>query len=309
MRIGIVGIGGVGGYYGGKLAMAYAGKGAHEVIFIARGETLEAIRKNGLRLLSTEGDFTIAPTLASYHPEEIGPLDLIIFTIKSYGLDNAARMLAGNIHPGTVVLPLLNGVNIAKRLQGLLPGCDVLDGCVYISSHIKSPGVIEDKVKRNLLVFGPDRNEDIEKYRFVETLLQGAGINVKLVADVAVAIWTKYIFVETLAGITSLEDKTSGAVMENEKDREMLKGLIQEVESIARRQGVKLPADIVESTMQKVASIPYGTTTSMQLDHRRGNPLELDTFAGYIVQAGTDLGIPTPLHEYVCRELTKGIAS
>ena len=306
MRIGIVGIGGVGGYYGGKLAMAYAGKGMHEVIFIARGETLKAIRENGLRLLSTEGDFTITPTLSSYDPAEIGPLDLVIFTMKSYGLDSAARMLAENVRPNTVILPLLNGVNVAQRLRKLFPGSTVLNGCVYISSHIKSPGVIEDKVRRNQLVFGPDKNEDMEQYRSLEKLLQEAGINAKLVENVAVAIWTKYIFVETLAGITSLEDKTAGAVLEKEESRAMLREMIQEVEKIARAQGVDLPGDIIDSTMKKIASIPYETTTSMQLDHRRGNPLELDTFSGYIVQAGKDLGIKTPLHEQVYKELTKG---
>jgi len=308
MRIGIVGIGGVGGYYGGKLAMAYVGKGTHEVIFIARGETLETIRKNGLRLISTEGEYTISPTLASYNPEEIGPLDLVIFTMKSYGLDGAARMLAGNIHRDTVVLPLLNGVNIAERLRKVLPDCHVLNGCVYISSHIRSPGVIEDKVRRNLLVFGPDRNEDVEKFRPVEKILQEAGINARLEENANIAIWTKYIFVETLAGMTSLEGKTAGAVLEKEESREMLRGMIQEVESVGRAKGVNLPGDIVESTMKKVASIPYGTTTSMQLDHQRGNPLELDIFAGYIVEAGKALGVATPLHERVCKGLTKGTA-
>ena len=309
MRIGIVGIGGVGGYYGGKLALAYAGKGSHEVIFIVRGETLAAIREKGLRLISTEGDYTIVPTLASYSPDEIGPLDLVLFTMKSYGLDGAARFLAGNIHEQTIVLPLLNGVNIAERLRGLLPGADVLNGCVYINSHIVSPGVIEDKVHRNLLVFGPDRHEDMEKYRPVEKMLQDAGINAKLTENADVAIWTKYIFVETLAGVTSLEDKTAGAVLENEETRVMLRGMIEEAERVGRARGVNLPPDIVEMTMGKVASIPYDTTTSMQLDRRRGNPLELDTFSGYIARAGKELGIPTPLHDRVYRELTQDGAS
>lgn len=305
MRVAIVGIGGVGGYYGGKLSLAYAGKGKHEIIFVARGRTLEVIRKSGLHLISTEGDFTAVPDLASFNPGEIGPLDLVIFTVKSYGLDQAASMLAGNVHNSTVVLPLLNGVNIAERLRGLLPGCSVVNGCVYINSHIKSPGVVEDKVRRNLLVFGPDRAEDVEKFRFIEQLICKADIRADLVADATAAIWTKYIFVETLARITSWKGKTAGAVMEQPEYRELLRNLMTEVEAIARAKAIELPADIVDLTMKRVASIPYATKTSMQIDYEQGSPLELDIFAGYVVKTGREVGVKTPLHEQVWRELTK----
>jgi 2-dehydropantoate 2-reductase len=305
MRIAIVGIGGVGGYYGGKLALAYAGKGTHDIIFVARGKTLEAIRKNGLHLISTEGTFTAVPDLVSDDPKEIGLLDVVIFTVKSYGLDQAASRLAGNVHGDTVVLPLLNGVNIAERLRELLPDGSVLNGCAYISSHIKTPGVIEDKVRRNLLVFGPDRREDLEKFRFVEKLLKEADIRADLVEDAAAAIWTKYIFVESLAAITSWKGKTAGAVMEQEECRELLRGLVREVEAIAKVKGVNLPADIVDRTMKKSASLPYATKMSMQIDYEQGNPMELDIFSGYIVKTGREMGIKTPLHEQVCRELAQ----
>lgn len=305
MRIAIVGLGGVGGYYGGKLALAYSGKGTHEIIFVARGKTLEVIRKEGLHLISTEGDFKALPDIASYDPGEIGLLDLVIFTVKSYDLDQAASMLASNMHKNTVVLPLLNGVDIAERLRALLPGCFVLNGCVYISSHIKTPGVVEDTVRKNLLVFGPDRREDMEKFRFIEKLLRDADIKANLSEDARVAVWTKYIFVETLAAITSWKGKTSGAVMESQESRELLRGLVSEVEQIARGKSVNLPANIVDLTMNKVASIPYATKTSMQIDHEHGNPLELDIFAGYIVKAGRELEVKTPLHEQAYRELKK----
>ena len=305
MRIAIVGIGGVGGYYGGKLALAYAGKGTHEIIFVARGKTLEAIRKNGLHLISTEGTFTAIPDLVSNDPKEIGSVDLVIFTVKSYGLNQAASMLAGNVHSKTVVLPLLNGVNIAERLRELLPDCSVLNGCAYISSHIQTPGVIEDKVRRNLLVFGPDREEDVENFRFIEKLLREADIRADLVEDAAAAIWTKYIFVESLAAITSWKGKTAGAVMAQEESRDLLRELVEEVEAVARVKGVRLPADIVDLTMKKSASLPYATKMSMQIDYEQGNPMELDIFAGYIVKAGRQMGVKTPLHEQVCMELKK----
>lgn len=304
MRIAVVGIGGVGGFYGGKLALAYAGKREHDVIFIARGEHLQAIRKKGLCLITPKGEtLTVVPTLATDRSEEVGTLDLVLFCTKSYGLEESARMIAGNVHDGTVVLPLLNGVNITERLRKVLPGCTVLNGCVYIGSSIEGPGVVHHKGGTGQLFFGPDRKEDVEKFRYLEDLLRGAGIEADLVEDVAVQVWTKYIFVSPFAGITSLRGKTFGAVLENGEDRKMLQGLMAEIEAVAKAKGVHLPADIVEESLRKGASFPYATKTSMQLDYEKGRPTEIDIFMEYIMNAGRELGIATPIHEEVYRGL------
>ncbi len=305
MRIAVLGIGGIGGYYGGKLALAYAGSGRHEIVFIARGEHLAAIRKNGLRLITPGGEYNAVPTLATDHPKETGSLDLVLFCVKSYGLDDAARMIAGSVHKGSVILPLLNGVNIAERLKMLLPECTVLNGCVYIGASIEGPGVVQHKGGTGLLIFGPDRNEDVEKFRGIETLLKEAGIPAELAKDAAVPVWTKYIFIDPLAGVTALLGKSFGAILENEGDREMLAGLMKEVESVARAKGVNFPGDIVNTTLQKAAGFPYATKTSFQLDYEKGRQTEIDIFAGYIVKAGKELGIATPLHERIYGELLK----
>lgn len=305
MRIAVVGIGGIGGYYGGKLAMAYAGSGRHEIVFIARGEHLAAIRKNGLRLITPDGEFNAVPTLATDNPNEGGLLDLVLFCVKSYGLDDAARMIAGSIRKGSVILPLLNGVNITERLKALIPECTVLNGCVYIGASIEAPGVVHHKGGTGLLIFGPDRNEDVEKYRGIETLLKEAGIPVELARDAALPVWTKYIFIDPLAVVTARLGKTFGAILENEGDREMLAGLMKEVESVARAKGVNFPEDIVQATLQKAAGFPYATRTSFQLDYEKGRQTELDIFAGYVVKAGKELGIATPLHERIYGELLK----
>jgi 2-dehydropantoate 2-reductase len=306
MRIAVVGIGGVGGYYGGKLALAYAGKGEHEVVFVARREHLQTIREKGLCLMTPEGErLTIVPTLATDRSEEIGTLDFVLFCTKSYGLEEAARMIAGNVHSGTVVLPLLNGVNISERLRKALPGCMVLNGCVYIGSSVEGPGVVHHKGGSGQLFFGPDRNEDVEKFRYLEDLLRGAGIKADLVEDIAVQVWTKYIFVGPFAGITSLRGKTFGAVLDDDEDRRMLQGLMAEIGTIARAKGIHLPADIVEESLRKGASFPYATKTSMQLDYEKGRATETDIFMEYIVNAGKELGIATPIHEEVYRGLMK----
>ncbi len=305
MRIAIMGLGGVGGYYGGKLAFRYAGSGEHKIIFFVRGAHLEAIRSQGLKVITPEGEFTAFPTLATDRTAEAGPLDFILFCVKSYHLEDAARSIMGNIHESTVILPLLNGVDITERLQKILPGGIVLNGCVYIGSRLKSPGVIHQMGGSCQIIFGPDRDADTENFRYIEALLREAGIKADLQGGIAVPIWTKYIFIDPLAGLTSMLGKTFGAILADTESRDMLKGLMQEVERIAIAKRIGLPRDIVESSMEKVKSFPYETKTSMQADYEHARQTEMEIFSGYIVKAGKELGVPTPLHDRVHAELLK----
>jgi len=197
MRIGIIGIGGVGGYYGGKLALKYTGRSKHDVIFYARGAHLAAIRKDGLRLVTVDGEYTIRPAQATDNPVEMGPLDLAIFCTKSYGLEDAARAIAGNLSDDSVVLPLLNGVDITDRLRAVLPRGIVLYGGVFISSAIQGPGLVKQVGGTGQLFFGPANRADVEKYRPIEALLQGAGIKAELSADALLPLWTKTILILT----------------------------------------------------------------------------------------------------------------
>jgi 2-dehydropantoate 2-reductase len=305
MRIGIIGIGGVGGYYGGKLALKYAGSGEHEVIFFARGAHLAAIRKEGLKLVTVDGEYTAKPTLATDRPAELGVLDLALFCTKSYGLEDAARAIAGNLREGSVVLPLLNGVDISDRLKSVLPRGTVLYGGVFVSSAIQGPGVVKQVAGTGQLFFGPAKKSDVEKYRPIEALLQGAGIKAELSADALLPLWTKYIFIGPMAGVTSMTGKPFGDVLASTDDRAMVEGMMKEVEAIARRKGVNFPADIVQASIGKAAAFSPATKTSMQLDYERGNKTELDIFIAYVVQAGKELGIQVPLHEKVYAELKK----
>jgi 2-dehydropantoate 2-reductase len=305
MKAAIIGIGGIGGYYGGKLAAKYAGAGEHQIIFIARGEHLKAIRERGLRLMTVEGDLTAMPALATENPRDAGLFDLVLVCVKSYGLEEAARRIKDNIHDETVIIPLLNGVNIAERLKAILPKGRILSGCVYISARVESPGIVRQVGGSCQFIFGPDQANDVEKYRPIEAFLQEAGIKAELVGRIALPIWSKYIFIDPLAGLTSMLGKPFGAILDNPIDRTMLEGLMQEVELVARVQGVPFPEDIVEATMAKAASFPATTKTSMLLDFEKGNPAELDIFMGYMVAAGKKLGVPVPLHEKVYGELLK----
>ena len=303
MRIGIIGIGGVGGYYGGKLALKYTGRSKHEVLFYARGAHLAAIRRDGLKLVTVDGEFIVRPAQATDNPAEMGPLDLAIFCTKSYGLEDAARAIAGNLSSDSIVLPLLNGVDITDRLRTVLPRGTVLYGGVFISSAIQGPGVVKQMGGTGQLFFGPADPADVEKFRPIETLLQEAGIKAELSAEPLLPLWTKYIFIGPMAGVTSLTGKPFGEVLGSPDDRVLVEGMMKEIEAVARKKGVNFPADIVQASLGKAAAFAPATKTSMQLDYERGNPTELDIFIAYMVKAGKAFGIPVPLHRKVYAEL------
>ena len=305
MKVAVIGIGGIGGYYGGKMAVKYASAEEHQIIFIARGEHLKAIRKQGLRLTTVEGDLTAIPALATDNARDAGLFDLVLVCVKSYGLEEAARQIKDNLHNETVIIPLLNGVNIAERLKAILPKGRILGGCVYISARIESPGVVRQVGGSCQLIFGPERGTDSATFRPIEDFLKNAGIKADLVGDIAIPMWTKYIFIDPLAGLTSMLGKPFGALLDNPVDRAMLEGLMQEVELVARAQGIPFPNDIVAATMAKAASFPATTKTSMLLDIENGRPTELDIFMGYMTEVSKRLGISLPLHEKVNSELLK----
>ena len=304
MKIAVVGLGGVGGYFGGKIARKYAGSPEHRVVFIARGAHLAAIRSDGLLLKAVEGDFKVMPDLAMDNPSEAGRCDLVFFSVKEYDLEAAAAALVPLLHEKTVVLPVLNGVDIAERLRLILPRGVVLSGCVYISAFIEAPGVVRQVGGTCQLVFGPDTGKP-DQYRSLEALLKEAGIKAELSNDIAVPLWTKYLFVSPMAGVTSLMGLCFGDVMADGKGRGMVRGLMAEIERLAAAKGIALPADSVEHGIATVERFPPATKSSMQLDYEKGRRTELELFIGFAVRAGRLLGVPMPLHDELYTALSR----
>ncbi|MBU0574928.1 MAG: 2-dehydropantoate 2-reductase, partial [Proteobacteria bacterium] len=257
---------------------------------------LAAIRREGLLLKTVEGDYKVVADLATDNPVEAGVCDLVLFCVKEYDLEEAAAGLAPLLHEKTVVLPVLNGVDIAERLRSILSRGVVLSGCVYISTFIEAPGVVRQVGGTCQLIFGPDDGQ-AETYRPLEAFLKAAGIKAELSSEVAVPLWTKYLFVSPMAGVTSLMAKSFGEVMEDEKGRGMVRGLMAEIAALARAKGIPLPADSAESGLVRIARFPYETKSSLQLDYEKGRRTEVELFIGYAVRAGQTLGVPTPLHE------------
>jgi 2-dehydropantoate 2-reductase len=302
MKIAVFGVGGVGGYFGGKIALKYAGSPGHQVVFMARGAHLAAIRKGGLLLKTVEGEFRVTPDLATDDPAAVGPCDLLLVCVKEYALEEAAVQFAPLLHEKTIVLPLLNGVDIAERLRAILPSGTVLSGCVYISAFIEAPGVVRQAGGSCQLFFGPDDGQ-AENCRPLEKFLKEAGIKAELSAAIAVPLWTKYLFVSPMAGVTSLMGLCFGDVMADEKGRGMVRGLMAEIERLAAAKGIALPADSVDRGIATVERFPHATRSSMQLDYEKGGRTEMELFIGYAVRTGRTLGIPVPLHEEIYAKL------
>jgi 2-dehydropantoate 2-reductase len=251
-----------------------------------------------------EGESRATPDLATDDPASAGPCDLVLVCVKEYALNEAAAGIAPLLHANTVVLPLLNGVDIAQRLRDTLPRGVVLSGCVYISAFIETPGIVRQVGGTCQLFFGPDDGK-AEAFRPWEALLKDAGIKAELTDRIGVHLWTKYLFVSPMAGVTSLMAKPFGAVMADEKGRAMVRGLMEEIGRLAQAGGIALPGDSVEAALVKVARFPYETKSSMQLDYEKGGRTEVDLFIGYAVRAGRALGIPVPLHEELYAALKK----
>ena len=299
MDIAVVGIGGVGGYYGGMLARHYAGNPAVRIIFIARGEHLEKIRENGLRVRSAAETFTARPHLATDEPGELGPFDLVLFCVKTYDLEESAATLRENVTGRTVIITVLNGVDNAERLGRNFPQATVLNGCVYISSFIETPGLVRQASGSCKLIFGAEKGGRAG-YKTVEKIFTDAGIDAEYSTDIRTAVWEKYIFVSPLASATTFLKKTSGQLLEDGLGKSYLSGLMREVEHVARAQGIRFPDNVCEVALERVASFAYGTKTSLQMDFEKAKKkTELDTFTGYIVRYARENGIPVPYHQEV----------
>ncbi|MDD5233363.1 MAG: 2-dehydropantoate 2-reductase [Syntrophales bacterium] len=305
MRIAVIGLGGVGGYFGGKLVRRFANAGEHRIVFFARGKHLEAIRRDGLKIISTEGNFTARPWLATDRSSEAGPLDIILFCVKGYDLEEAARSIAGCLHDSTVILPLLNGVDISERIENIVPEGIVLRGTAYISSRIVSPGVIERRGDVSRIVFGPGGKTDPEEFRYIETIFRQAGVDAALQGNMADVLWAKYGFIEPLATLSAFTGKNFGELLADGETLEKLRGLTAELDQVARKQGIRFPGDLVSSVLEKAGSFPPETKTSLQLDFENKRRTELEIFTGYIVKKGKELGISVPIHDEIYEKLKK----
>lgn len=292
VKIVIVGIGGVGGYFGGMLAKKYAGKGAVEIVFVARGEHLHAIKANGLKVLKGDEAFSAKPDLATSHFNEIGIADYIIICTKSYGLAQTLDSLKSCITPQTVLLPLLNGVDAHEIISHRFPENIVIKGCAFIISRLKSAGVIENSGNVQRISFGLDGSLTSAVLMLSE-ICCNAGIEVNCSDKISTAVWEKFIFISPTATATSFYNKTIGEVLMHHSHE--VKQLIEEIKSLAQAKGIALSDDISEKTFNTMKSMKYEATSSMHRDYLDQKPeTEVESLTGYIVREAAKYGLETP---------------
>lgn len=299
MKIAIMGIGGVGGYYGGLLARRYAGDSDVEIVFIARGEHLKAIQAGGLQIKSAaQGDFTARPDLVTDDPSECGTFDIVLLCVKGYGLTQSAKLLAPTIGEDTVVITVLNGVDNVEKLQSVLTRGKIWNGCVYIGSQLTGPGACQQTGGSCKMFFGSETNDGTDG-KWVEGLFQKAGIDAEYRSDIKNIAWEKYIFVSPLGNATTFRNTTIGGILEDREGMELMGSLLDELLALAAAHGVQFPDGIKETTIEKARGFPYAAKTSYQRDFEQGNRTEIETFAGFIVDEGKRLGLPVASHEKV----------
>lgn len=303
MQIAIIGIGGVGGYYGGKLARRYAAGSDPRIVFVARGENLRAIRAHGLHQIAEDGSFIVRPHVATDDPSGLGVFDVVLLCVKSYDLESGARALKGNVDERTVVISLLNGVDNAERLKAVLPEARICNGCVYIGARRAAPGVVRQAGGSCKLFFGPER-ETAGDFEAIETLLRSADIEAEYREDIDAVVWEKYLFVSPFASATAYFDKTFGELMDGDESKAVLIGLYEELERVARAKGIRLPPNIRALSLGKAASFPHDAKSSMHMDFEKGGRTELETMTGAVVGMARRHDIPVPLHEQVYRALS-----
>lgn len=295
MRFAIMGSGGVGGYFGARLAEA-----GEDVTFIARGDHLTAIRRDGLKLKSIEGNATITSAKATDDPAELGEVDVVIVAVKAWQVATAAEDIRPLIGPGTLVLPLQNGVEAADQLAALLGEAHVLDGLCGILAWREGPGVIRHAGVSPFIRLGtrlPSQSTEAETLR--ATLDHTNGISAEIPDDIEAAVWSKFLFICAMSGIGALTRAPIGTTRTLPETRELTGQILAEIDAVARARGVALPDDAVERAMHFIDSLPEGSTASMQRDIVAGKPSELDSQNGAVVRLGRAASVPTPINSMI----------
>lgn len=304
----IVGLGGVGGYFGFKLAQYYEHSETVNINFVARENTYTIVKEKGLTLISDEHPNPIV------HPHQIvkNVLDLertstYLLCIKEYDLENICLQIKSTVKENTIILPLMNGVDIYERIRKIIPNGIVLPACVYIASHIKEKGTIEHKGVPGKIIAGKDPlHPDHDPQQFVAQL-KSAGIDISYKEDAFPAIWTKFFFIASFGLVTARYNQPIGKVNSNPELHQRAFLIMQEIKFITSKKGIPIDENIVDQTFEKAASFPADTPTSLQLDVQSGKKnTELALFAGAIINYGQALDIPVPETTKIYQEILEG---
>ena len=309
----IFGVGGVGGYFGGRIAyeIAQQKNSPQKVFFIARGKHLAHIQRQGLILNTAEKQGLLCkPAMATDRVEDIPTPDLYLLCVKSYDLDGTVNAISKNMNRDTIVIPLLNGVDIYERIRHILQTGIVLPACVYVGTHIEQPGVVTQKGGDGAILCGKDpRVPDVNPQEITDFFTR-LHINFQWKDDPYPDIWGKYLFISAFGLVTAYSGETLGEVMADPETKGLVRQIMAEVVAIAAKKGVQLPENSLEVALNKANNFPYDTKTSYQRDvATRGKKNEGDLFGGTIVRMGRELGVQTPVTQRIFTEIQRNYSA
>ena len=296
MKVAVMGAGSMGGYFGGMLARA-----GHDVTLIARGENLDAIRSNGLRMQTEAGDFTV-PCSTTDRPDDVGPVDLALLTTKTYHNVDAVPAMAPLIGADTAVLSLQNGIDSYLPVVERFPDAIMLPGAAYIEANRLGPGVFQQAGRVVRVVTGGAKGsppEHTQRAAAICAAFRDAEVEAEASDDIEVALWTKFLFIATMAGVTSLAREFVRDLLPRPEWRKIVRTCLEEIETAGRASGVNLADDVVASTFDYMDQSRGAMRASMHADLVAGRPLELEALNGAVVRAGEAAGVPTPINDVI----------
>lgn len=297
MRVIVVGAGGVGGYFGGRLAAT-----GTDVTFVARGPHLDAMRRKGLRITSPLGDVTV-PVRAVETVGDAGPADVVIIAVKLWDTVAIVPALRPLADGGAAILSLQNGVQKDEELRQHLPDCSVMGGICYIAATISEPGVIAHNGTMQRIVLGEYDGQRSTRAQAITAEVRAAGIDTEISEDIERLIWEKFVFLVGMSGMTAMTGTTIGPIRDDERQRAMLREAMLEVVEVGRARGVGLAEDFADDRVAFCDTLPATMTSSMASDLARGHRLELPWLSGAVVDMGAVLGVPTPVNASIVEAL------
>jgi len=294
----VYGVGGVGGYFGVKMLEADT-ENNYNISFIARGEHLNEIKINGLILKTEDEKIVKKPHVATENVGEIKEeIDLLLLCVKSYDLTVAIQSIQNKISERTLILPLLNGVDIYERIRNVTEKGIIMPACVYVGTHVEKPGVISQKGGAARILMGPDPSKKNVDYRSIRTIFDELQINYSYSENPYTEIWTKYIFIAAYGLVTAATDKTIGMIYEDGKLKNDVAAIMQEIIDIANKKQIILDENILETSLNKATTFPYETKTSFQRDYKHPDKKdEREIFGQTIINFGKELGLSTSVTE------------
>jgi 2-dehydropantoate 2-reductase len=291
MRVAVMGAGGVGGYFGAKLAQS-----GHDVAFVARGRHLAAMRERGLTVKSANGDVRLPAPVATDDPATLGRADIVLFAVKLWDTESAAEAVRPLVADGGVVVPFQNGVGSVERIGAIVGAERVMGGVAQIAATIAEPGLIAHTGTMARLRFGPVLLSQQPAAEALLAACKGAGIDAELVADIRRALWEKFVFLAPFSGLTSVARQPIGVLRTDDDLRATLEAAMREAWAVGRAQGVALADDFIVQLMRFTDGLPAEMKSSMLNDLVAGNRLEAPWLSGAVARMAAAAGIPAPVN-------------